>query len=222
MTIPPIKKLADTLGPYTFVLVLLSAVLAISAMTLVLLLVEPPHSHSHGGGPAEIVRVQETPPDFSFVNQEGTTVTLESLRGKVVMITGVFATCHTACPTIIAQAKEAVESLTEAERAKVAIVAITLDPENDTQEKRALTAKAHELSAPLFNYVNGENPEQVAKVLDELKFARGEKDPETGIMGHVNMFVLLDAKGQIAYRLTLGSADEHYVSDALKILVAES
>lgn len=225
MTIPFIKKLGDALAPYTLVLLLLSAVLTVSAMTLALIFIEPPHSH--GGGeqgefPAQELRVADVPPSFSFVNQEGTPVTLESLRGKIVMITGVFATCHTACPTIIEQAKSAVESLTPEQRAKVAIVAITLDPENDTQEKRAMTAEAHDLEAPLFNYVNGDDPETVASVLDDFKFARGPKDPETGVMGHVNMYVLIDKTGKIAYRLTLGSAEEHWVSDALKVLVDEA
>lgn len=138
------------------------------------------------------------------------------------MITGVFATCHTACPTIIAEAKEAVAGLTPEQREKVAIVAITLDPENDTQDKRKATAEAHDLQAPLFNYVNGEDASEVARVLDELGFARGEKDPETGVMGHVNMFVMLDAQGRIAYKLTLGSSRHHWVSDALGILADEA
>lgn len=220
MTLPIFSKLGDKLGPVVFIALLCTAVAGISLATLGVLLVEPEHPHEEF--PAQALRTADEPPAFSLINQDGEEITLESLRGKVVMVTGVFATCHTACPTIIAEAKDAVAALPEQDQSKVSIVAITLDPEGDTLEKRKSTAQAHGLEAPKFNYVNGKNPEEVGKVLDAFNFARGEKDPKTGVMGHANMFVLIDRDGKIAYRLTLGSSStHHWLSDALRVLAAE-
>ncbi len=213
-----LKKLASSpMG----LLAVLGAIIAAFAIGVVALIATEP-ANMHEPFPAAKLRLAEEPPSFEFVNQDGDKVSLESLKGKVVMITAVFATCHTACPTIIAEAKEAITELTPEQREKIAIVAITLDPEGDSIEKRAATAQAHDLEAPLFNYVNGDDPAEVGKVLDTLGFARGEKDPETGVMGHVNMFVLLDHEGKIAYKLTLGSSQHHWKKEALAILADEA
>lgn len=46
--------------------------------------------------PAEMLRTAYTPPVFELTNQEGNPVSLEMYRGKVVVMTGVYATCgHT-------------------------------------------------------------------------------------------------------------------------------
>lgn len=217
MTLKPESFLRSPLG----LIAILGSVIALLLVALVALMVTDP-GHAHEKFPAEVLRVEEKPPTFQFINQDGDEVSLESLRGKAVMITGVFATCHTACPTIIAEAKEAVTELRPEQREKVAIVAITLDPEGDTQEKRKATADAHALDAPLFHYVNADDPSEVDRVLDELGFVRGELDRETGVMAHANMFVLLDPTGSIAYKLTLGSSRHHWIAEALAILADEA
>jgi len=219
MTLPILEKGAGK-SVMAFVVAGLTAVAAIVAMFVALLVTEPERPHEPF--PAQALRTADQPPSFALVNQDGDEVSLEALRGKVVMVTGVFATCHTACPTIIAEAKEAVTALSPEQRDDVAIVAITLDPAGDTQDKRKATAQAHGLEAPTFNYVNGTDAAEVTTVLDAFNFARGEKDPETGVMGHVNMFVLIDRDQKIAYRLTLGSSQHHWLADALRVLVAES
>jgi hypothetical protein len=46
--------------------------------------------------PAEMLRTAYAPPVFELTNQAGETVSLEQYRGKVVVMTGVYATCgHT-------------------------------------------------------------------------------------------------------------------------------
>lgn len=169
--------------------------------------------------PAEEIRSAKTPPKFSLTNQDGEAVTLDKLRGKVVVLTAVYATCHTACPTIITQAKSAVNKLSDADRKDVAIVAITLDPEGDTQDKRKATAQAHKLDAPLFNYVNGDDPESVLKLIEELGWARAVAG-ETGVIGHSNMFLLVDRDGKIAYTIS-ADVQNTWLDDGLRVLLDE-
>lgn len=170
------------------------------------------------GFPVEY-RTAKTPPPFSLADQNGEQVTLEALRGKVVVLTAVYATCHTACPTIITQAKAAINRLTEAQRAEVAIVAITLDPEGDTQERRAATTKAHGLDAPLFRYVNGDDPDAVLKLIEDLGWARAVAG-DTGVIGHSNTFLLVDRAGRIAYTVTADTEND-WLDRGLEVLLAE-
>lgn len=169
--------------------------------------------------PADELRTAKDPHPFELVNQHGDAVSLDTLRGKVVLLTAVYATCHAACPVIINQMKGAVAALTPEQQADLAIVAITLDPEGDTLEQRAMTANKHNLKAPLFNYVNGEDPAAVLSLVEKYGWARVEADAE-GVIGHSNMFVLIDRSGKIAYTL---SADRNvdWLTPALERLLAE-
>jgi len=170
--------------------------------------------------PAESLRTSHEPPPFDLINQDGEEVSLEALRGRVVVVTGVYATCGTACPMILGQARRVTGGLTEAERRDVTVVAITLDPERDTPETMGRMAEAQGVEAPLFNLVSGEDATEVDALLDQMGFAR-ERDPETGIIDHANLFLLIDRDGRIAYRFTLGEQQERWLTEALRLLVSE-
>ena len=169
--------------------------------------------------PADELRTAKAPHPFQLTNQDGDVVTLDALRGKVVLLTAVYATCHAACPVIINQMKAAVNALPPEQQQDLAIVAITLDPEGDTLAQRAMTATKHNLKAPLFNYVNGEHPDEVLGLVEKYGWARVEADAE-GVIGHSNMFVLIDRAGTIAYTL---SADHNvdWLTPALAVLLNE-
>jgi protein SCO1/2 len=145
-------------------------------------------------------------------------VDLAALRGQVVILTAVYASCPHTCPQILTQAKRAIASLSDEERESLRIVAVTLDPAKDTPEALADLATRHGLDAPLYNLVTGE-PAEVEAVLDSMGIAR-ERDPQTGIIDHANLVLLLDRDGRIAYRLTLGRQERWLVS-ALRVLVKE-
>lgn len=169
--------------------------------------------------PAESLRTAHEPPAFELINQDGAEVSLESLRGRVVVVTGVYATCGLTCPMILAQAQRVMGGLTEPERRDVTVVAITLDPERDTPETMGRMADAQGVEAPSFNLVSGD-ADQVNELLDQLGIAR-RRDPETGIIDHANLFLIIDRDGRIAYRFTLGEQQERWLTEAIRLLVAE-
>lgn len=169
--------------------------------------------------PADDLRTAKTPPKIELINQDGEAVSLASLKGKVVIVTAVYATCHAACPTIITEMKSAVMRLTPEQRDQVSIIAITLDPKGDTLDKRAMTAKAHGLDAPLFNYVNGDDPDAVLALVEELGWARVDAGAD-GVIGHSNMFMLVDKAGKIAYTVSADTQVD-WLNPALEVLLAE-
>lgn len=170
--------------------------------------------------PAERLRLNMDAPAFSLWNQEGQPISLESLKGKVVIITAIYATCTDTCPMILTTMRKTLAKLSDEEREKITVVAITLDPENDTPEKLKKNAEAHQLYAPQVNLVNGDSQKVVNDLLDQFNFARW-KNPENNKIEHANMFILIDANQKIAYRLNLGERHQNWLDTALKVLLAE-
>ncbi|MFU8805637.1 MAG: SCO family protein [Bradymonadaceae bacterium] len=170
--------------------------------------------------PAERLRTSMEPPAFSLTNQDGDTVTLDQLLGKVVVLTGVYATCNGACPVIMTKLKRVTTQFAPEDLENLAIVAITLDPESDGQEELTDMARRHGVSAPLYNLVGGEAA-PVNDVLDKLSISR-VPNKETGEIDHSNLYVLIDIEGRIAYRLSLGDRTTEWLHTALSVLLAEA
>lgn len=118
------------------------------------------------------------------------------------------------------QAKAAVAALTEDEQAQVSVVGISLDAEHDTPQRLAAMAAGQAVTAPRFRLGTGE-PRLVEAVLDRLDVSR-KRDPSTGVIDHANLFFVVDRRGRIAYRLTLGERQQQWLAAALRRLVAEA
>lgn len=196
-----------------------AAGVVISAMigSFVLLGVEP--AQGELPFPAEALRISQHAPAFRLTDQNGQPVDLAALRGSVVVLTAVYASCPHTCPLILAQARDALDELTPGERARVRVVAVTIDPAHDSPEVLAELASMHGLDASTWRLVTGEIPE-VERVLDSMDVAR-QRNPETGVIDHANIFLLLDAQGQVAYRLSLGDRQKRWLISALRVLVDE-
>lgn len=81
-------------------------------------------------GSAPPVRV--IAPEFALRDQSGRPVTSENLQGRVVVMTFLSTNCRAECPPTASTIRVAMRDLTENERAQVATVAISIDPEFDT------------------------------------------------------------------------------------------
>ncbi len=170
--------------------------------------------------PAEELRTAYDPPQFTLINQNGDEVELSALRGKVVALTAVYASCPHTCPAILAQAKASIAALAPELVDDLRVIAVTMDPGNDSSDVLSSLADNHGLEAPLFNLVTGGVPE-VESTLDRMQIARA-RDPETGIIDHVNMFLLIDREGKLAYRLGLGERQQRWLTTALDVLLSEA
>lgn len=200
-------------GPMLGVSAGLVALLAVGFATLV---EEVPATQ---GLPAHALRTELPSPRFTLTDQDGEPVALEGLRGRVVLVTAVYASCGLACPRILGQAKRAVAALGDAERDGLTVLGVTLDPVRDDVAALQRMAKAQRVEAPLYRLLTGE-PAEVNRVLDALNVARA-RDEKTGVIDHVNVFILVDRQGRIAYRLGLGEEQERWLVDALRLLLAE-
>jgi protein SCO1 len=72
--------------------------------------------------------------DFTLSSADGP-VSLASLRGQVVLIYFGYASCPDVCPTSLALTTTALHALTPAERQRVRVLFVSVDPARDTPAK---------------------------------------------------------------------------------------
>jgi protein SCO1/2 len=169
--------------------------------------------------PAEELRTAYEAPQFALTNQLRETVGPAAFEGNVIVLTAVYASCPHTCPLILTQAKAAIAELSPEERADLRVIAVTMDPENDSPDVLQKLAENHGMESPLYNLVTGASAD-VEPLLDRMEIAR-QRDPETGIINHANLFLLIDREGRVAYRLGLGERQQRWLTSALRVLLRE-
>ena len=137
-----------------------------------------------------------TAADFSLRDQDGRIVRLSDEQGKPVLVTFLYTHCPDVCPLIAENLNTALRRLGP-ERDGVRILAVSVDPRNDTPDAvRRFTAEHHLL--PQFTYLTG-TAEELAPVwqaYNVLVEPRGSLEQ----LSHGSFTLLVDATGiPVAY-----------------------
>lgn len=170
--------------------------------------------------PGESIRVRLDLPDIPFIDQQGAAFRFADLRGRVLLVTGVYATCTTACPEIFLEVHKILGELPSVERTGANVVALSLNPEYETAALMKAVAEGRGLTHPEFRYVNGAPPAAMHDALTRLQFS-ATRNPQTGAIDHANLFLLVDRSGHIAYRFTLEPRHRAWLREALRALLRE-
>jgi cytochrome oxidase Cu insertion factor (SCO1/SenC/PrrC family) len=101
--------------------------------------------------PADRLRSELPMPAFQLTNQDGQRVTMGDFKGRVVLVTAVFATCTATCPMMLKKIRDVLDQLTPAERSNLAVVAFSLSPETDTRKLRTMITRAYGFDTAQFN-----------------------------------------------------------------------
>jgi protein SCO1/2 len=129
------------------------AMLAVFLVTLVMLLTPilvQAHDAAHHISQAQRLPEIAPAPGFALTSQDGTLVTLEDFRGKVVAVTFIYTSCVDSCPVLTAMMVYVEDLLGHDFGAKVVFVSITVDPGRDTPE--LLKQYAHTFGANLAGW----------------------------------------------------------------------
>ena len=139
---------------------------------------------------------------FALIDQNGRTVTSDSLKGKPTLIYFGFTYCPDVCPTSLLLMETAIEKLGPDAAKKVNLVFITVDPERDTPE--LLKGYVDELRPDLHR------PHRHAAA-DRRRVARAYrvyyqkvpgKDGGPYLMDHSSIVYLLDRNGRFVTHFT--------------------
>jgi protein SCO1/2 len=89
---------------------------------------------------------QPAPALATLRNYDSSSFNLATDRGKAVFVTFLYSHCPDVCPLIASNLHNAYARMTPAERSKVGIVAVSVDPHGDTAGTVAAFVRQHELT----------------------------------------------------------------------------
>jgi len=146
---------------------------------------------------AAVMPDDDLAPPFALTDQDGRSVTLESLRGKWVLLDFVYTTCPGPCPVLTARHVAVQKALPGALRPKVHFVSISLDPAHDTPETLRAYAEARGADLSSWSLLTGA-PGAVGAVLE--RYGVGSVRKPDGQIEHVVVTLLIDDRGRVARR----------------------
>ncbi len=133
---------------------------------------------------------------FSFQNQDGKTVSLESLKGQVWVADFIFTNCKTICPPMTSHMAELQKQMEE-ENLQARIVSFSVDPENDTPEKLKKFASNYPLNFQNWDFLTGYSQEEIEKfALKSFKAIVKKPEDEDQVI-HQSSFYLVDQNGKV-------------------------
>jgi protein SCO1/2 len=133
-------------------------------------------------------------PAFSLTTQEGARLSLTDLRGKVVAVTFLYASCADTCPLLTAKLAGLQARLGMDFGAKVFFVAITVDPERDTSQVLKRYAQAHGVNPAGWAFLTG-TPAEIQQVARH--YGVYVKKRPRGAVDHTFLTSLIDHRGTL-------------------------
>lgn len=146
--------------------------------------------------PSTYPRLDHDAPALALRAHDGTTMSLQQLRGRTVLVTFAYGHCQTVCPIIVRRVLAAQERL-RGTGEDPAVLVVTLDPWRDTPSRLGAIASAWDLPADDAWLVGGEVA-QVEATLDAWQVPR-TRDLRTGEVTHPSLVYIVDASGRIAF-----------------------
>jgi protein SCO1 len=133
-------------------------------------------------------------PDFALRAQDGTDVALDQFRGKVVVVTFIFASCSATCPVLTAKMATIQDRLGRDFGSKVIFLSITVDPEHDTPDILRQYAQTFGADLAGWKFLTG-SPEAIGGI-EHRYGVYAARDPD-GTLDHTNLTSLIDPRGML-------------------------
>ncbi len=144
-------------------------------------------------------------------------LSLQELRGKVVILYFGYTQCPDICPTSLALLSQALNQLTEKELADVQSIFVSVDPDRDN------VTRLKEYAAYFHPNIIGATAEK--EVIDDITKRYGaaykmvESHSAVGyLVDHSSYTYLIDKKGKLRKTLAHGTAPETIVKEVRKLL----
>ena len=127
----------------------------VATLTVLAVFTSAGHGLAHPSARGERLSKIGPAPDFVLTAQDGRRLALRDLRGKVVAVTFIYASCADTCPLLTAKMVGLQSRLGPDFGSKVFFVSITVDPERDTSEALERYSEAHGVNTRGWAFVTG-------------------------------------------------------------------
>ena len=157
-------------------------------------------------------------PPFALTSSNDRRVTLAELRGKVLALTFVFTTCSNSCPILTATMADIGRALGSDFGPRVAFVAISVDPANDTPARLRDYAAAHRADVPGWFFLTGA-PGDIDAVV--RRYGAYAKKSASGSVDHLFLTSLIDRAGMLRVQYLGVRFDPREMQRDLQMLLRE-
>ncbi|NGP88799.1 SCO family protein [Fodinibius halophilus] len=130
-------------------------------------------------------------------NRYGTTINIDSLKGKVQILAMVYTSCEYACPRILADMKRIQDGLPAQVLGQTNFTIVSIDPARDTPGKLKQFAEENDLNNEHWTLLHGNNG-NILELAALLGF-RYKRISETDFT-HSNLITILNKKGEVIYQ----------------------
>jgi len=138
--------------------------------------------------------VYHTIPFWSFVNQDGDTISKLDYKNQIYVADFFFTHCPTICPVTLKKMKR----LQEATKGDdILLLSHTVDPEYDTVGRLKWYCEVNEIDNSNWNFVTGEKETIYKLGLDGYLTPNQEDALAPGGFLHSDKFILIDKEGRI-------------------------
>ncbi|MCJ0824682.1 SCO family protein [Luteimonas sp. 50] len=132
-----------------------------------------------------------------LTDQHGKTWDWGRKRGQPQLVSMFYSSCQYICPLIVESGKAVERALTPAQRARLGVMLISMDPARDTPDTLARTVRQRHIDDKRWSLASprADAVRSVAGVLD-VRY----RQLSDGEFNHTSVLILLDADGRILAR----------------------
>jgi protein SCO1 len=159
---------------------------------------------------------QPAPALATLHNYDGAAFNLAADRGKAVFVTFLYAHCPDVCPLIASNLHNAYARMSVAQRAKVDIVAVSVDPHGDTAGTVAAFMRSHQLAGE-GKYLIG-SAHQLVPVWKSWNVGSEKDVSKPELVNHSALIYGLSASGKIYTIYPANFAPEQIIGDVAPLL----
>jgi protein SCO1/2 len=161
-------------------------------------------------------------PSFSLTDQDGQTVRLADLKGKVLLVSFIFTTCNGSCPATTHRMEKVQEVLKVGgwlKKDRVRLLSITLDPARDTPRVLRNYMQLYDVDKASWSFLTGSR-KVVAGVIKA--WGMWVRPAANGQLDHPSRVFLVDPKGRVREIYNLSFLKPSWVVEDVELLLQEA
>ncbi len=132
-----------------------------------------------------------------WTNQDGETIQMEDLKGKVLVMVMIYTSCKSACPRLVADMRNIESRLPDNNKDNVQLVLVSIDPAVDTPERLKFFSIENKMEGEQWVFLRSteENTREFSAVL-----AVNYKKISPMDFSHSNIISVFNSEGELAYQ----------------------
>lgn len=132
-----------------------------------------------------------------WTNQDGETIQMEDLKGKVLVMVMIYTSCKSACPRLVADMRNIESRLPDNNKDNVQLVLVSIDPAVDTPERLKSFSIENKMEGDQWVFLRSteENTREFSAVL-----AVNYKKISPMDFSHSNIISVFNSEGELAYQ----------------------